>query len=370
MSIRRWLRVHRADWRFGLRITMAGVVAFILAHAFNLPQGYWAVFTAVLVTQASVGGSLKAAVDRLIGTFVGAIVGAAAVTTVPPGDTFALGGALALALVPMSILSAIYPVLRVAPVTVVILLLGSAGSTEGPFLAAILRTMEVGLGGIVGLVVSVFVLPARAHAVMCDSAAQVLDLLAVLLADLFAGLQGQSDAPSISRRHEAIQAAFDRMELAAHEADRERRTLLVQEADADVIPRTLRRVYHDLVLVGRVSATPLWAPEDSAAQPFANFVSEAAPYLRELGNALRDRKPPPPAARLDAAFLRSQLALTPARESASASGNGAHDRLIALGFALEQLQRNVRDLAARTRESARTKRVTAAPPEMLNPPLL
>jgi hypothetical protein len=365
VSIARWLRVHRADWRFGLRITVAGVLAFALAHAFDLPQGYWAVFTAVLVTQASVGGSLKAAIDRLIGTFAGAVAGAAAAALVPPGDVVALGVALAVALIPMAVLSAIYPMLRVAPVTVVILLLGSAGSQEGPFLAAILRTLEVGLGGIVGLLVSVFVFPARAHAVMCESAANLLDMLATLLADLFAALQAPTDAAAISRRHEAIQSAFDRMELAAQEADRERRTLLVAEADPDPIPRTLRRVYHDLVLVGRVASTPLWRPGDAPAVVFAGFAPEAVSYLRALGQSLRARKTPPPSGKLDAAFLRCELALGEGR--AAKDGN---DRLVALAFALEQLQRNMRDLAARARESARSNRQAAAPPEILNPPLL
>src|SRR5258705_11165994 len=61
-----WTRRH-AELRHGLRIAAAGVLSFALAQALALPQGYWAVFTAVLGVQGSVGGALKASGDRLVG---------------------------------------------------------------------------------------------------------------------------------------------------------------------------------------------------------------------------------------------------------------------------------------------------------------
>jgi uncharacterized membrane protein YccC len=56
----RWLRDHKAELRLGLRMLAAGLLAFVAAHLLALSQGYWAVFTAVIVMQASVGGALKA----------------------------------------------------------------------------------------------------------------------------------------------------------------------------------------------------------------------------------------------------------------------------------------------------------------------
>ena len=53
-----WTRRH-AELRHGLRIAAAGVLSFALAHALALPQGYWAVFTAVLVVQAIHPWSVK-----------------------------------------------------------------------------------------------------------------------------------------------------------------------------------------------------------------------------------------------------------------------------------------------------------------------
>ena len=83
-----WLGRHEANLRLTVRITVAGVLAFGIAQALNLPQSYWASFTAVLVMQASVGASVKAAIDWLVGTLGGAAYGAAVAmsmpTTTPP----------------------------------------------------------------------------------------------------------------------------------------------------------------------------------------------------------------------------------------------------------------------------------------------
>src|SRR5262245_7847600 len=57
-------------------MTVAGLLAYALAEIFALPQGYWAVFSAIIITQASVGGSVRATADRLIGTIGGALAGA------------------------------------------------------------------------------------------------------------------------------------------------------------------------------------------------------------------------------------------------------------------------------------------------------
>src|SRR5215472_14055812 len=157
-----WLKRH-AELRLGLRITAAGMIGYALAYALKLPQGYWTVFTAVLVVQGSVGGSLKAAVDRLIGTLSGAIYGAIIATVLPHTDVVTTGIALLASLGPLAVLAAMSPSFRVAPITAVILLLGTAGATEGPFVAATYRVVEVGLGGVVGLVISLLVVPARGH---------------------------------------------------------------------------------------------------------------------------------------------------------------------------------------------------------------
>jgi uncharacterized membrane protein YccC len=45
-----------------LRMFISTTLVYALATALRQPQGYWAVLTAIIVTQNSVGGSLKAAI--------------------------------------------------------------------------------------------------------------------------------------------------------------------------------------------------------------------------------------------------------------------------------------------------------------------
>ena len=141
-----WLGRHRIELRLGLRITVAGLLAFALAHLLELKQGYWAVLTAVIVVQANVGGSLKAASDRLIGTLAGGAYGVVIVTLIPQEDTLWRGAGLALALLPLAIAAAFRPGLRVAPVTAIIVLLGVNSQTAGALPSVIDRVIEIGAG--------------------------------------------------------------------------------------------------------------------------------------------------------------------------------------------------------------------------------
>jgi uncharacterized membrane protein YccC len=78
--------------RFCLRATVA---ALAIANSLNFPlHGSWMMLTAVVVTQVSVGGSLRATLDYVVGTLAGAICAAAVGLLVP--HVTALGQALAL----------------------------------------------------------------------------------------------------------------------------------------------------------------------------------------------------------------------------------------------------------------------------------
>ena len=103
-------------------MALATVAAWVIA-GFLLPTQLpvFAAIAALLVVQPSVGGSLKAAVDRLIGTLCGAIYGAVVATLVPHDDALTLGVALAVSLTPLAFAAALSPSFRVAPVTAVIL---------------------------------------------------------------------------------------------------------------------------------------------------------------------------------------------------------------------------------------------------------
>jgi uncharacterized membrane protein YccC len=353
--LRDWIGRHGAELRLSARITVAGILAYALAHLLALPQGYWAVFTAVIVIQASVGGSLKATIDRLIGTVGGGACGALVASLVPHGDPVSLGVALAAALAPLALVAALYPSFRIAPVTAVIVLMGSAGQQIGPVLSALDRVLEISLGSIVGLGVSLLVLPARAHALVTGAAGRTLGLLSRLVTVLMAGLSGGIDRAALQRLQDDIRKALLRLATAAEEARRERDSRLTEAADPDPLLRTVRRVRNDLIMIGRAAAEPLPAPlAPHLASQLSGVAEAVSAVLRDTGAALAARRAPPALAAAEAAFEAYAGAMAELRRSHATQDqpSDAVGRLFALGFAFEQLRRDLKDLSSRASELA------------------
>ena len=341
--LRFWPR-HRLEIRHGIRIAAAGLASYSIASALHLPQGYWAVFTSVLVVQGSLGGSWKAAMDRLLGTLMGAAYGAVIASVIPHNDPVALGVALAAALIPLSLLAAFNPAYRVAPITAVILLLGSTGATEGPIRAAMLRTIEVALGGFCGLLVSLYLFPARAHALLGEAAAVVLRHLSDLFSLLLGALIDPASPDIITAKQDAARSALTNLENVTSEAVRERRNRLAEDINPEPVARTLRRVRNDLILIGRVAADPqpLYL-NPQLTQAMQGLSAAGGEYLHALGQAFARREPPPASAGFQDAM---QQVLAQLQHSNS------EEKLITLRFALQQLQSNLDDLSQRAQEFA------------------
>ena len=54
-DLRGWATAKSAALRLCFRMTVAGILAYALAEMLALPQGYWAVFSSIIIMQASVG---------------------------------------------------------------------------------------------------------------------------------------------------------------------------------------------------------------------------------------------------------------------------------------------------------------------------
>ena len=77
MQSRAWFRRNKARLGLFFRVAASAAVSFELARWLGLQVPAWAVITAIIVTQLSVGRSLQASLDYLAGTIGGAIYGAA-----------------------------------------------------------------------------------------------------------------------------------------------------------------------------------------------------------------------------------------------------------------------------------------------------
>ena len=114
----------------------------------NVPLPLWTVLTAVILTQVSLGRSLKATIDYLVGTLGGAVYAGAVAVLVPHTNEIALAGVLAITVAPLALLAAIYPSFSVATFTGVLVILAPGITDVGPIKSAFDRVFEVAVGAI------------------------------------------------------------------------------------------------------------------------------------------------------------------------------------------------------------------------------
>jgi hypothetical protein len=197
------------------------------------------------------------------------------------------------------------------------------------------------------LLVSFLVLPSRAHSQIRTNAARLLELLAAALDELLAALTRGRDNDALHRLQDGIGQALAGLNAIGAEAERERSAHLSSGPDTGPLLRTLLRLRHDLVMIGRATVVPL--PIDLQARLAAPLkkISEAViAYLRASAATLRSGNGAP-------AIWPVQVALRDyAAEVAALRGEGltrglpadVAERFFALGFSLEQMRQNLKDL--------------------------
>jgi uncharacterized membrane protein YccC len=346
-GLRALVRHRRVQLALSIRVTIAALVSLALAQFLHLPLPLWAVITAVIVTQMSVGRSLKATFDYLVGTLGGAIYGGAIGVLVPHSNEIALLAALALAVAPLALIAAMNPSLSAAPITAIIVLLVPMITHASPIASALDRMLEVALGGVTGFVVSLLLLPLNAHLLVVGAAARTLDEMARALGELLAGLTQGLDVDALHRIQDGIGQALVQLNVVGAEAEHERSARLAVGPDTGPLLRTLLRLRHDLVMVGRAAISPL--PEAFGTRlesPLAHAGVAFADYLRASGAALLARRGPPLLNAVESAldaYAAEIAALRREGVTRSLPGDAA-ERFFALGFALEQMHQNFKDL--------------------------
>src|SRR6202795_4396846 len=235
------MRSRKAQLALAVRVTVAAFAALAIALALDLMLPLWAVLTSLIVTQMSVGRSLKATRDYMFGTVGGAIYGGALAVLVPHSGEGALLALLVLAVAPLAFIAAINPSLNAATVTAVIVLLVPTLNHANPLASAVDRVLEVAVGAITGLAVSFFVLPSRAHSQLRVSAARLLELIAAALCELLAGLTRGRDNDALHQIQDGIGAALVGLNATGAEAERERAAHLSSGPDTGPLLRTMLR---------------------------------------------------------------------------------------------------------------------------------
>ena len=147
-------------WRLGLQGLVASAVTVALGDVFHLNHAYWATMTVFFVLNASLGATVRHAVERVLGTVVGVIAGLAMHPVIGQSDIAqaAIVGVAAL-LVPLAkhgsfvLLAGL--VGFIVPMVVQMLGGGGIGTTFA-------MVYETALGASTALLVAAFVFPIRA----------------------------------------------------------------------------------------------------------------------------------------------------------------------------------------------------------------
>lgn len=167
------------DWRDPLRMSIAALLAYGAATALHLPEAFWAVLSALVVSRPHRGGTMQAGVGRFAGTLAG--VGWAMVVAAGRHWQIDEVWLLLALLAPLTALVAWRADWRTAPIAAVIVLSSAPHGSGAPLAAAALRLAEITLGAGTGMAVAWLLLPAGSLRRAESLTARLLDALAGLL---------------------------------------------------------------------------------------------------------------------------------------------------------------------------------------------
>ncbi len=348
------MRKNGLDWRrlrgaalHAIRLSAAALLALWASHRLGVALPLWPVLVALIVTQISLGRSLKVTLDYFAATVGGVLWGAAVSILVPHNSEAALLLVLFLALAPIAFLAALYPWLSVGPATAAIVVLIPQVLHTTTIGSAIERVEEVLLGGLAGLLVSLVFLRSSAFQHAREIAAQSLESMARAIPELFEGFEHGLSEAEAHRIQDGIGQQLNLLFSVTAEAERERPLRLAEDPLTGPLFRTLLRLRHDLVILGRAAHFPLPVSLKELLQALLNNIGqESKVALQACAAALMSKREAPSREALDAAFANYTAEIEALRRAGTLRElpGEAVERLFATGFALEQMRLNLRDL--------------------------
>ncbi len=153
-------KISTQHLKHALRTALAAMTTYAVVTILGSQQGYWAVISVVIVMQANLGGSFQAGLNRIIGTAVGALLGASCLSILGSG-AISLGLGVGLTILFCAYFIHMHESFRMAGLTAtIVILLGYQSGSYMGFAAA--RFFEICLGVAIALAYSAFFWPSRA----------------------------------------------------------------------------------------------------------------------------------------------------------------------------------------------------------------
>jgi uncharacterized membrane protein YccC len=314
-----WRR-ESASLKQGIKTGLAGAITYAIYIGWHMPQGYWAVFTALVVAQVTLGASWKPALYRTIGSTAGALAAIVLMALFGLG-TVRIGIELFALAALFGFLTVKHPSFSAAGFTAAIVLV--LGRIEGtPFHIGWLRVLYTVLGSGVAFAVGALVWRVDAREALREKLANILNgsgtLYRAVTAAALQGIDNEEDVRQLDRGlHDLRRGVTQQMDDARGELtfSRFNRDAYQQVVElADLIRRRLTAMAEDRSLYMHAQVEPGVVPSlpalaEKTAQSFPELAEavrkrSAPSNLPKLADALRDLE-------ADLARLRAQSATAP-----------------------------------------------------------
>jgi uncharacterized membrane protein YccC len=261
---------------FAVRLMLSIGVAAVVSQAFPIQRSYWVVLTVAIVLRPDFGSVFARALQRGIGTMVGAVLGAIVLIVIPAGP---------LLLIPCAVFAGLLPYGRdrnwglfstfLTPLVVILIdLLHPAGWS-----LALDRLIDTALGCVIVLLVGYAPWPSSWHAHLPEQLAVALDSVARYTEQALLGQPGRS-----ALRRQTYRALSDlRTEF--------QRTM----AEPPSVSGRAARLWPALAALEQVTdtVTATAVRADATGQrPEPRDVGQLATALRELARGVRDGRLP------------------------------------------------------------------------------
>ena len=341
-----WTR-QSSPLKQGIKTGLAGTITYAIYAGWHLPQGYWAVFAALVVTQANLGASWKAALYRTLGSTCGALAAALLIPILGNGPIGVLIVLFLLATL-FGYLTALHPAFTAAGFTAALILV--FGGQGEPWHMAWLRVLYTMLGAVVAFAVGALIWPVHARVGLRHKLASILDGAGALYrAVTAAALQGIDNEPQVReldrqlhdlRRGITLQMDEARSELSFSRFNQGEYQAFVDQADQ--VRRRLTAMAEDTSLYVQAQLQPGLVPSlPTLVEKTTHTFAALAHAVRKPGEVLHSAELNASIRDLDAdlAKLREQRATAPL----------ALDRMLpfwALVFNLKEVAQDLNQLAS------------------------
>jgi uncharacterized membrane protein YccC len=250
----------------GIKTGLSGAITYAIYAGWHLPQGYWAVFTALVVAQVTLGASWKPALYRTIGSTSGAL--AAMVVAIALGTGNARIGMELFVLASLfGFLTVKYPSFSAAGFTAAIVLV--LGRIEGTAIhIGWLRVLYTLMGSFVAFAVGALIWPVHARVALRSKLANILQgsgsLYAAIIAAALEGADNEQEIRSLDRQlHDLRRGITQKMDEARSELSFDHFNAAAFQASiegSDQLRRRLTAMAEDRTLYVQANVQPRFLP--------------------------------------------------------------------------------------------------------------